>query len=146
MFLTEEVKVMVDSIQVAINNSLIDGFWDAGNVNCKLKAIVRDICCQISGVPLDWFEDVDFDFYEYGLSKRLDAIIGNVCKEYADYLEFLQLQELCNQVNVYFPFSRMDVDNKGNKVIKFDYNGDVISLKPNEVESFLLKYGKEPPF
>jgi hypothetical protein len=147
MNLTEDIKVMVNSIQRSINNSCIDGFWNTGGVNCKLKQIIIDICCQLSGVPRDYFEDVDFNFYEYGLADRLEGIIQTAVEKYKNDMEFYQLMDLKNKIDVYFPFCQIMIDSNRNKFFKvFLDDIHIANVYPDNVDSFLEKNGKEPVF
>ena len=146
MNMTEDIKVMVNSIQRAINDSCIDGFWNSDGVNYKLKQIVIDICCQLSGVPRDYYEVVDFDFYEYGLADRLEGIIQAAVEKYKNHLEFYQLMDLSNKIDAYFPFSKIMMDENGEKYLEVYVNNNSVAVYPKDVDSFLEKNGKEPVF
>jgi len=146
MFLTQQDKLLVDSIQAAIKCSLIDPYYNQGNINDKLKGLIVDICSQVSGLGKGWFEYSDFDFHEDNLSERLDSIIVNVMKEYAAYQEFILLRDICEKVDVYFPFSHVDITSNGDKVIVI-YIGKVKHfVEPNDVDSFLDKNAVELAF
>jgi hypothetical protein len=149
MFLTEEVKVMVNSIQVAINNSMISGFWNIGGVNDKLKQLIIDICCQLSSLDRSYFEEVDFNFYEHGLSDRLEGIIANAYKAKAELMEWQMLEDKQKKLNVHFPFTSIDFDEAGNRffsVRKVWEEDKPIRVYPTQVDSFIEKNKTEIPF
>ena len=146
MFLTQQDKLLVDSIQAAFKCSLIAPYYNQGNVNDKLKGLIVDICSQVSNLGEEWFEYSDFDFHEDNMSERLDSIIVNVMKEYAAYQEFILLRDICEKVDVYFPFSHVDITSNGDKVIVI-YIGKVKHfVEPNDVDSFLDKNAVELAF
>ena len=146
MFLRQQDKLLVDSIQAAIKCSLIDPYYNQGNINDKLKGLIVDICSQVSGLGKGWFEYSDFDFHEDNMSERLDSIIVNVMKEYVAHQEFILLRDICEKVDVYFPFSHVDITSNGDKVIAI-YIGKVKHfVEPNDVDSFLDKNAVELAF
>jgi hypothetical protein len=146
MFLTEEVKVMVNSIQVAINNSMISGFWNIGGVNDKLKQLIIDICCQLSSLDRSYFEEVDFQFYEYGLADRLEGIIANAYKQRVEVLEWQMLSDKQKELNVHFPFTSIDFDEAGNRCFRVWLNTNRVRVYPTQVDSFIEKNKTEIPF
>lgn len=146
MFLTEEVKDMVDAIQAAINKSLISGYWDNGGVNDKLKQLIIDICCQVSSLDRSYFEEVDFEFHEYGLGNRLDGIIANAYKQKVEVLEWQMLEDKQKKLNVHFPFTSIDFDEAGNRCFRVWLNTNRVRVYPTQVDSFIEKNKTVIPF